>query len=130
HARASVALPNVSYCWSILEKERTKSSAKGRRIAMATLVLDLQDGFSDDTVIIHVNGKEVYHKQGVTTNLAISYTDSVQVQVPAGNVIMDIDVASKHLSRTVTFQVTTTLYIGIFILNGSLEVRLSNERFF
>jgi len=97
---------------------------------MATLVIDLQDGFSVDTVIIHVNGEEIYHKQHVTTNLAISFADSVQTQVPAGRVNIDISVPSKHLSKAVPLQVTTTLYVGISILADTLEVRSSNEQFF
>jgi hypothetical protein len=97
---------------------------------MVTLVIDLQDGFSADTVIIHVNREEIYHKRDVTTNPAISYADSVQTQVPAGRVSIDISVPSKHLSKTVTLQVATTLYIGISILGGTLEVQSSNDQFF
>jgi hypothetical protein len=96
---------------------------------MARLVIDLQDGFSADTVIIHVNGKEIYHKQAVKTNLAISRADSIQTEVPAGSANIDINVPSKHLSRTVTLQVATTLYVGISILGSKLEVQSSNERF-
>lgn len=97
---------------------------------MATLVIDLQDGFSADTVIVHVNGEEVYHKQGVNTNLAISRADSLHIQVPDGTANMNINVLSRHLSKTVAFQVTTTLYVGISILDGALEVQFSDKQFF
>lgn len=97
---------------------------------MATLVIDLQDGFSADVVIIYVNGEEIYHKQNINTNLAISRADSIQIQVPTGTAKVDVSVPSKHLTKTVTFQVATTLYVGISILGGTLEVQSSNERFF
>jgi hypothetical protein len=97
---------------------------------MATLVIDLQDGFFADTVIISVNGEEIYHQQGVHTNLAISRADSTQIQVPAGSANIDISVPSKHLSGVVTLQVTTTLYVGISIVDGTLEVRSSDQQFF
>ena len=97
---------------------------------MSTLVIDLQDGFSADTVMIHVNGEEIYHKQGVNTNIAISRADSVQTQVPAGETNITISVPTKHLSRTITLQVATTLYLGISIRGGALEVQSSHEQLF
>jgi hypothetical protein len=96
---------------------------------MSTLVIDLQDGFSADTVIIHVNGNEIYHKQNVKTDLRISRADSTQTQVPAGSVSIDINVPTKRLSKAVTFQVATTLYVGISIRGDTLEVRSSDKPF-
>jgi hypothetical protein len=109
---------------------RKSIPAMKKESMMATLVIDLQDGFSADTVSIHVNGKEIYHKQGVNTDLSISRADSVQTQVPAGATNITISVPSKHLSKTVTHEVATTLYLGVSIHGGVLEVQPSNEQFF
>jgi UTP:GlnB (protein PII) uridylyltransferase len=96
---------------------------------MATLIIDLQDGFSADTIIIHVNGDSVYHKQNIETDLRISRADSTQTQVHAGSVNLDINVPTKRLSKAVTLQVATTLYVGISIRGDTLEVRSSDKPF-
>jgi hypothetical protein len=36
---------------------------------MSLLHIALQEGFNDDTVVIRVNGSEVFHKAGVKTRL-------------------------------------------------------------
>jgi hypothetical protein len=46
---------------------------------MSPLHIALQDGFAGDEVAIRVDGREVYRKPGVRTDLRISRADAVDV---------------------------------------------------
>lgn len=96
---------------------------------MATLVLDLQDGFADDTVTIHIDGKEKYHKVSVSTDYALGLADSVKIQVPSGSAQIQITVLSRHISELVELMVSETVYIGVSILEDRIHHQFSDERF-
>lgn len=51
----------------------------------------LGDGFRNDTVSVLVNGAQVFHKSGVSTNLAISRADSFEVGTDGG--VLRVEVA-------------------------------------
>ena len=57
-----------------------------------TLHVALRDGFHNDTVTIKVNGKEVYRKSGITTDLTISFADSVEVPVEGATARLEVTV--------------------------------------
>lgn len=97
---------------------------------MNDLHIALQDGFSNDTVIITVNGREIYNKAGVTTNLVISLADTVTVPIDSRAASVKIDVASKKLSREVALQVIDTPYLGVALSpEGGLAMTPSTEPF-
>lgn len=96
---------------------------------MASLVIDLQDGFSDDTVVVQVDGQEKYDKQGVNTDYALGLADSVEIQVPEGSVNVQITVPSRQLSGTIVLEVSTTVYLGVCILDDRIDYRISDEMF-
>ena len=96
---------------------------------MASLVIDLQDGFSDDTVVIRVDGQEIFHKEGVNTDYSLGRADSVEIQVPEGSVNVEVTVPSRHLSDTIVLEVSTTVYLGVSILDDRIDYRISDEMF-
>ncbi len=46
---------------------------------MVLLHIAFQEGFTDDTVVVRVNGREVFRKGSVKTRLQIGYADSFEV---------------------------------------------------
>lgn len=96
---------------------------------MALLVIDLQDGFSNDTVVVQVDGQEIFHKEGVNTDYSIGRADSVEIQVPEDFVRVEITVPSRRLSDTVVLKVLPTVYLGMSILDDKIEHRISDEMF-
>jgi hypothetical protein len=90
------------------------------------LHITLRDGFRGHTVVIVVDGREVYHRAGVTTDPTMSRADAIElvvaprliqvgVSVTPGNYIasLDLDVsAHPHLAislvgeGTVSFETT------------------------
>ncbi|MHC4617840.1 MAG: hypothetical protein ACYTEQ_08815 [Planctomycetota bacterium] len=96
---------------------------------MASLAIDLQDGFSDDTVVIRVDGQEIFHKQGVNTDYALGRADSVEIQIPEGSVNVEVTVPSRRLSDTIVLEVSATVYLGVSIPDDEIHFRTSDEMF-
>jgi hypothetical protein len=95
---------------------------------MAILTIDLQEGFSADTVAIRARGHEVYRRAGVTTNPAISLADSVPIDLPEGEIELEIDVPTRDLTRGVSLNLTGQLWLIVSIVDHMLETTVSSER--
>lgn len=80
---------------------------------MANLHIALQDGFQQDTVIIYANGRTVYQKAGVTTNLAISLADTLELEVEKEAVRVEVVVASRDQRASITVNPGQTPYLAI-----------------
>jgi hypothetical protein len=90
------------------------------------LHIKLRDGFTNDTVSITVNQKEVYRKAGVTTNLAISFADSVDVPVDTSVVKLVVEVeGEQHQEKNI--QVNSTPFVDVWIIDGEMELRESKD---
>ena len=66
---------------------------------MPMLHIALHDGFRGDAVASRVNGREVYRKEGVKTDLRISRADALDVEAPAGPATVEVE-ARHHAGRT------------------------------
>jgi len=80
---------------------------------MATLQIHLQEGFSDDPVIVHVNGQEVFRKEGVTTKLLLGYAETATAQIAEGSASVEIALPARNLSETITLQAVGTIHLGL-----------------
>src|SRR5215467_11193048 len=93
-----------------------------RVLAMNKLHLALQDGFRDDSVRVSVNGHVVSEKTGVTTNLAISYADAVEVAVPDATVVVEVSVLSRNRAAKETINVTKEPYLYVNLADDGTPV--------
>ena len=96
---------------------------------MATLHVALQEGFLDDTVSIHVGGREVFRRESMRTRLQTGYADSYEMDVADGPLEVRIEVPSQHLASTLTVDVSGAAYLGVSIIAGTIRVRPSREPF-
>ena len=92
-----------------------------------TLHVALRDGFHNDTVTIKVNGKEVYRKSGITTDLTISFADSVEVPVEGATARLEVTVEGGQ-RKSEEVRVAETPFIAVWILDGTMEFRKSKEQ--
>lgn len=97
---------------------------------MSALGIDFQDGFASDQVLVRVGDRDVYRKDGVTTNLAISRADAAQVEVGDGPVDVHIAVPSRGLTRTFRVDPSASPFLGVSIEQDGLNVRTSSEPFY
>lgn len=90
------------------------------------LLVKLRDGFSGDTVSIVVNGREIYRKSGVSTDLTISYADAVEIDVAESVVNLEISVqGGQHGAKEIKVQ--DTPFVDVWIVEGKMELRESKD---
>lgn len=86
-----------------------------------TLTVRLGEGFKDDTVVVRVDGKPVYGKSGVSTDLSISRADGFDVQTDANSVQLEVSVqGGPRIVREL--QPAQTPFVEIGLRDGELHV--------
>jgi hypothetical protein len=112
------------------QSKRQAPLPKSEETGMAILRIDLQEGFQNDVVVIRVDGKEVYRKTGVETNLAIALADSVELNVPESTVQVEVAVPSRNSSESVTVAVQDPTHLAFSITSGGgITHKTSREPF-
>ena len=96
---------------------------------MVTLAIDLQDGFVDDTVVLRVNGEELFRKGHVSTKLLLGLADSFKTEVEKGPVSVEISVETRDTAETISLYVSADTYLGVSVVNGRIEYIISDEPF-
>ena len=91
-----------------------------------SLYIQLRDGFSNDSVTIAVNGKEIYRKSGVSTDLTISFADAVEVPVTGPVAKLAVAIKGGHkLEKKIRVQETP--FVDVWIIEGKMEFRESKD---
>jgi len=96
---------------------------------MATLAIDFQDGFVDDTIVIHLNGKERFRKEHVSTKLLLGLAVSFRDEVEVGPVSIQINIETKNITQTIDLEVSGDTYLGVSNVNGMIEYIVLDEPF-
>ncbi len=87
------------------------------------LNIKLRDGFNDDKVSIKVDGREVYEKSGVTSDLTVSFADATDVETEKENVKVEVSVEGETEQKTVN--VKETPFVEVWRSPGKLDLRES-----
>jgi hypothetical protein len=90
------------------------------------LILKLRDGFDNDTVQIKANGREVYHKSGISTDLTISFADSVEIDVRKSIVDLEVTVEGGEKQKK-EIDVKKTQFVEVWCIDGKMELRASHD---
>jgi hypothetical protein len=80
---------------------------------MPLLHVDLQEGFGGEPVLITVNGRELFRKDGVRTRTQIGLADSVEETLPAGDI--RIEVTARGTTHAIAAPLSADLYLGVSI---------------
>jgi hypothetical protein len=95
--------------------------------AMAALHIALLDGFSGDAVKIRIDGREVYRKEGVKTDLRISRADGIDVDAGSG---ATVEVEARGLEAAASVDPARTPYLAVSLDDtGRPQLRPSTEPF-
>ena len=96
---------------------------------MSTLSIDLQDGFADDTVVISVDGQEVFGQSGVRTRRTIGWAASVETPVGTAPVRVEVSLPSRRLAATTTVNPDATPYVGVSVIDNQVRFATSHTPF-
>ncbi len=96
---------------------------------MNAVIFDLQDGFDDDEVIIKIDGRQVFHKNRVKTDLRLGLADTFTAPTAGGTSTVEVAVPARSLSETFPLDSADSPHVGIAVCNNRLEVRPSRVAF-
>ncbi len=96
---------------------------------MIPLVIDIQDGFLEDTVAIKVDNEEIFYKKDVNTDYSLGRADSVEVQVSECTINVVITVLSRYISCVISIKFSANIYLGVSIVDNKIDFKISDEMF-
>lgn len=97
---------------------------------MHTLHIALHDGFQGHTVGITVNGREVYKKSSVTTDLTISRADGFDVQEASNKARIEVSVEPGGHKGSTEIDVTQYPFVAVSLeRDGSISFKPSKTPF-
>jgi hypothetical protein len=95
---------------------------------MPLLRVDLQEGFGGEPVLITVNGREHFRKDGVRTRTQIGRADSFELTLPTGPTT--IEITARGTTHRVAATLSADLYVGVSITpDGTIVDKQSAHAF-
>ena len=89
-----------------------------------------QDGFSNDDVVVRVNGREVLRESNLSGNdPAVPLAATREIELPPAGGKLDVTVPTRGLSGSFDVNFAESPYLGVAIVNGKLAVRRSSTPF-
>jgi hypothetical protein len=96
---------------------------------MTSLTISLEEGFSNDTVVVAVNGVEHYRRDGVSTKLQVGVADVFEVEAADGEVSIEVALPVRGLTGHLRTDTTEALFVGVSAESGALRFRHSTHAF-
>ncbi len=98
--------------------------------AMPLLHTALQEGFAGDAVVLRVNGREVFHREGVQTRRQIGLAATHEEQLPAGPITIEVSLPERQLTEILPLSLSHDTYLGVSVNpQGKLTHVISREPF-
>jgi hypothetical protein len=90
--------------------------------SVAELHSYLTDGFSEDHVVVRINGQTVFDKSGVTTKKLYGLAAQLQpVQVSGSNATLEVQLPDRKIAATFDVDLSKGSHIPITLENGRLS---------
>lgn len=85
------------------------------------LGVDLQSGFKNDTVVVEVNGKEVFRGEHVQTRGPSGFAQGFTTIVETGMISVRVKIVTRNLERVVDYHVSKDRYLGFFVVDSFID---------
>lgn len=96
---------------------------------MGKIVVDLQEGFSNDAVEITVNGKLTYSEELIATNSSTGLADSAQLETEDDTIWLEVSLPQKQMNKKILLNVIATPYVGVKLVETSITFTSSTDSF-
>lgn len=96
---------------------------------MSRLSISLEEGFTGETVVVSVNGAEVYRRDHVKTKLQIGLAEQFELEVQDGPASIEVTLPAKQLSGRSDVDVAGELYVGVNVEGNEIRFRHSSHTF-
>jgi hypothetical protein len=95
-----------------------------------TLHITLRDGFRGHAVVIVVDGREVYHRSGVTTDRTMSRADAVEFVVASRLTQVVVSATPGDYFASLDFDVSAHSHLAISLVGeGTVSFETAAQRF-
>jgi len=92
--------------------------------------IDLQEGFTGDTVTVRVNGEQVFHEAGVKTRLQTGFARIIPVEPGTEVATIEIRLAERKLAEKMDIDAPGTVCVGISVEpDGKFTHKVSPQPF-
>ncbi len=96
---------------------------------MPVLKVDLQEGFSGETVVLLLNGTEVY-RGAPKTRTQIGLAESRSFELPPQHLRLEATLPRSGVSRSLELDLIQDCYVGVTLSpDGGISLRPSSEPF-
>jgi hypothetical protein len=89
---------------------------------LVPVVIDLTEGFKDDTVILQLGGQEAYHQSGVSTNWSVGIAASTTVEAVPGSTTLTVSVPTRKLIKAIKLVVLEPQFVVVAIVQDDIEI--------
>lgn len=94
-----------------------------------SLVIDLQEGFEGDKVVVSLDSREVFRKAEVRTRYQISRAESITLEATPGRHAVEVSLPDKDIAEAITIDVRATPFLGVSLERGALVLKPSSDPF-
>ena len=118
------------FIWARLRAGRCVAITVWEAYRVPLLTIDLREGFHHDTVVIHLNGKEVYRQEDVTTRLQIGFADRLECSTTGEQAQVKITLPTKEKAETIELKLASPTFLGVNLTEGEkIDFRHQSEPF-
>ena len=98
-------------------------------MGVATLSIDLQEGFADDTVVVSVDGREVLRREAVRTRRTLGLAESMRVPVETLPVRLEVSLPLKGIAGATVVDPREAPHVGVSVTGGEIRYLVSRTPF-
>ena len=96
---------------------------------MSKVMLDLQEGFTNEKVVIRLNRAVVFTSAAVTTKLLLGYAEQISIPSPRKASVLEISLPNHQIKYQIPVKANEDTYIGVSFVDGRLIHFLSAKPF-
>ncbi len=95
------------------------------------VIIDLQEGFENEEVLIFDKQKKIFQSENVKTRTQIGFATSIEVELSGEKANLRIDIPSRNISEKKEVTLTDNLHIAVSVMDGNkLDWKMSDSPFF
>ncbi len=97
-------------------------------INKVTLGIDFHDGFENDTVVVIINGQEVFRQEYVNTSLQ-AYAATFKTEIKKGTTLIKIVIPTRNLDCARKDDMTHDTQLIVSIIGNEIECMRAPEAY-
>jgi hypothetical protein len=99
---------------------------------MPLIHVAFQEGFQNDTVVVQLDGAEVYRRAGLKTRMQIGLAETFELDAAPGPTELRIEVLTQNADVRIPIEVPAVgdLYVGVSVTpDGVVSHKVTNQPF-